>query len=110
MTEIIVKIMVEVLSILAIATKEIKRGRASASISSDLSSLTYILTEKYAMRLLGKNDIEDALKRLDTLTQEEARLTTAEVLEVARSVDDKMKVVIDGAQNLIIWLFTLAER
>jgi hypothetical protein len=52
------------------------------------------------MRLLGRNDIEDALKRLDTLTQEEARLTTAEVWEVARSVDDKVKVVIDGAQKL----------
>ncbi|KAI0297634.1 hypothetical protein BC826DRAFT_951451 [Russula brevipes] len=83
MTDVIVKIMVEVLSILAIATKEIKRGRA----------------KKYAMRLLGKNDIENALKRLDTLTQEEARLMTAEVWEVAQSVDDKVKVVIDDGRE-----------
>jgi hypothetical protein len=31
MTDVIVKIMIEVLSILAIATKEIKRGRSSES-------------------------------------------------------------------------------
>ena len=33
MTDIIVKIMVEVLNIFAIATKEMKQGRASASLS-----------------------------------------------------------------------------
>ena len=32
-------------------------------------------------KLLAKNDIEDALKRLDTLTQEEARMATAEVFD-----------------------------
>jgi hypothetical protein len=32
MTDVIVKIMIEVLSILAIATKEIKQGRSSESI------------------------------------------------------------------------------
>jgi hypothetical protein len=36
MTEITVKIMVEVLSILAIATREIERGKASESISGDV--------------------------------------------------------------------------
>jgi hypothetical protein len=32
MTDVIVKIMIQVLSILAIATKEIKRGRSSVSL------------------------------------------------------------------------------
>jgi len=31
-------------------------------------------------KLLGRNDIEDVLKRLDILTQEEARMATAEIL------------------------------
>lgn len=39
---------------------------------------------------MGKNDVEDALKRLDTLTQEEARMATAEILKVMHSVDDKV--------------------
>jgi 3-dehydroquinate synthetase len=48
-------------------------------------------------KLLGKNDIEDALKRLDTLTQEEARMAIAEVLKVAQRVDDKVTTLINGA-------------
>jgi hypothetical protein len=48
--------------------------------------------------LLGKNDLEDALKRLDTLTQEEARMATAEVLKVTHKVDDKVTALIDGAK------------
>ena len=35
MTDIIVKIMIEVLNIFAIATKEMRQGRASASLSVD---------------------------------------------------------------------------
>jgi len=77
MTDIIVKIMVEVLSILAIMTKEIKEKRA----------------KKYLKRLLGKNEIEDSLKRLDSLTDDEARMATAEVLKTTRSVDEKMNSV-----------------
>jgi len=41
-------------------------------------------------KLLGKNKIEDALKRLDTLTQEEVRMATAEVLKVTQRVDNKV--------------------
>ena len=43
MTDIIVKIMIEVLNIFAIATKEMRRGRASTFISVNdlLSSLIY---------------------------------------------------------------------
>ena len=44
-------------------------------------------------KLLGKNEIEDSLKRLDTLTQEEARMATAEILRVTHSVDDNVRVV-----------------
>ena len=41
-------------------------------------------------KLLGKNDIEDALKKLDTLTMEEARMAIAETLKVTNRVDDKV--------------------
>ena len=50
-------------------------------------------------KLLAKNDIEDALKRLDALTQEEARMATAEVLKVTQRVDDKVTVLIDGTRD-----------
>ncbi|KAH9969702.1 hypothetical protein BC827DRAFT_1262912 [Russula dissimulans] len=83
MMDIVVNIMVEVLTILGIATKEIKERRA----------------KKYMKKLLGKNDIESALKRLDTLTQEEARMATLEVLKMMRVADDKVNVVLDVTQQ-----------
>ena len=58
--------------------------------------------ETFLRMLLGKNDVEDALKRLDTLTQEEARMAIAETLKVARNVDDKVTVVLEGTQNVVI--------
>ena len=59
-------------------------------------------------------DLEDALKKLDRLTQEEARMANAEVLRITNSirdgvqvvnskveeVGDKVQVVIDGARAL----------
>jgi hypothetical protein len=58
--------------------------------------LAHFSPEKYLRRLLSKSDIEDALKRLDMLTQEEARMAIAEVLKVTHMMDDKMRVLIDG--------------
>ena len=55
----------------------------------------YCYLEKLVNKLLGKNDIEDALKRLDTLTTEEARMATAENLRVTNRVDDKVDKVDD---------------
>ena len=38
-------------------------------------------------------DLEDALKKLDRLTQEEARMANAEVLRITNSIRDGVKVV-----------------
>jgi hypothetical protein len=57
------------------------------------------LLEKFLKRLLGRNDVEDALKRLDELTQEEAKMATAEVLNITSGMNSNMKVLIDGAQS-----------
>ncbi|KAH9981876.1 hypothetical protein BJV77DRAFT_967103 [Russula vinacea] len=65
MTNIIIEIMVEVLTILGIATKEAKRGQL----------------KKYMKKLTGNTEIEDSLTRLDKLTQEEARMASAELLK-----------------------------
>ena len=40
-------------------------------------------------------ELEDALKKLDRLTQEEARMANAEVLRITQSIRDGVKVV-DG--------------
>ncbi|KAH9169397.1 hypothetical protein EDB89DRAFT_2099004 [Lactarius sanguifluus] len=79
MTNIITEIMVEVLTIFGIATKELRRGSA----------------KRFLKRLAGRTDLEDAVKKLDRLTQEEARMALAEVLRITHSVRDEVEVV-DG--------------
>ena len=49
--------------------------------------------EKYLKKLFGFNRVEDALQRLDKLTQEEARMAAAETLTVTREIDDNVKDV-----------------
>ncbi|KAI0268041.1 hypothetical protein BGY98DRAFT_355133 [Russula aff. rugulosa BPL654] len=80
MMDIIIKIMVEVLNVLGITTKDMRQGR----MKKDLK------------RLIGRTDIEDALKRLDRLTQEEARMAAAQVLKVANIVDDRVQGIADN--------------
>jgi hypothetical protein len=92
MTDMMVEVMVEVLSVLAIVTVEIKQRRRSQFITSNLWVLTHVSLEKFLKRLLGRNDVEDALKRLVKLTQEEAKMATAEVLS-------NVKVLVDGMQR-----------
>ena len=52
-------------------------------------------SEKYLKKLIGKTKIEDALKRLDRLTNEEVRMVTAQVLEATHIVDDRIGRVED---------------
>ena len=58
-------------------------------------------SEKYGKRLIGKTDIEDALKKLDRLTQEEARMIIAENLRATHAVDDRVANVNDKVDEVI---------
>jgi hypothetical protein len=104
MKDIIVKIMAEVLSILGIVTKEIKQGRTSTCFLIDFSLKIDLLAERYLKRLIGRKDVENALQRLDKLTQEEVRMAVVEALAIARGIDDTVKVVndkVDGVDEKI---------
>ena len=57
-------------------------------------------SEKYLKKLLGKTEIEDALKRLDKLTQDEARMATAQLLTLTHGVDDKVTRIGDEVKGL----------
>ena len=57
--------------------------------------LTERYLEKYLNKLIGRTEIEDALKRLDNLTQEGARMAAAENLKVAHAVDKRVEGVAD---------------
>jgi uncharacterized protein YoxC len=62
--------------------------------------LTEECSEKYLKKLIGRTDIEDALKRLDKLTQEESRMAAAENLKVAHAVDKRVKGVADTVAGI----------
>lgn len=51
--------------------------------------------EKYARNLIRRTDIEDALKRLDKQTHEEARMVTAENLKATHTVGESVRGVTD---------------
>ena len=54
---------------------------------------TKLRVEKFLRKLAGMADLEDALKKLDRLTQEEARMANAEVLRMTHSIHDGVKSV-----------------
>jgi archaellum component FlaC len=58
--------------------------------------LTETFLEKYLKKLFGNTtDIEDALKRLDRLTQEEARMAAAQLLKVTNTIDNRVGGIAD---------------
>jgi hypothetical protein len=54
---------------------------------------------KLVKKLLGENEVEAVLQRLDRLTADEARTTAAQTLKVVYGLVQNMKVVIDGEQT-----------
>ena len=102
MTDAIVTVMVEVLRILGIATKEVEQNRASELIIGDSSSLSaYSFTEKFMKKLVGRTDIEDVLQRLEKVTLEEARMAAAEALKAIHGVGNQVGDKVDGVQDTL---------
>ena len=57
--------------------------------------------EKFGKRLIGRTDIEDALKRLDRLTHEEAWMGIAQNLKATHDVGERVGVVDDKVAQVI---------
>lgn len=51
---------------------------------------------KVVKQLLGENDTEAVLQRLDRLTPDEARTTVAQTLEVVHGLIQNIRVAMDG--------------
>ncbi|KAH9015126.1 ankyrin repeat-containing domain protein [Lactarius deliciosus] len=83
-TKVMGKVMAEVLSMLAIATKEMKQGR----------------TKTFFKKLVGRTDIEDALQKLDKLEQGELRTVIAQVLKATSDIKDGVKRIEVIAQQI----------
>ena len=53
-------------------------------------------------RLLGEQDVEAIIQRLNRLAQQEARMTALQILEVIYGLVENMRVVMDGTQNALV--------
>ncbi|KAF8483882.1 hypothetical protein DFH94DRAFT_819972 [Russula ochroleuca] len=84
LTELLGKIMAELLSILAISTKE----------------MTDRKMKKFLKRLVGKMVVENGLQRLDTLTKEESLMAVTRNLKVTHQVDDNVMAVKGSVHNI----------
>ncbi len=60
------------------------------------SYLTQRNAEKFVKKLFGENGVDAVLHRLDRLTQDEARTTAAQTLEVVYGLAQNMRTVING--------------
>jgi methyl-accepting chemotaxis protein len=92
MTELLGKIMSQVLSILALSTKKMTDGRMS-ELDRPLycSSMANCGAEKILKKLAGSTDVEDAVLQLDMLTKEESLMVVARNLEVTHRVDGNVE-------------------
>ncbi|KAH9029025.1 hypothetical protein EDB84DRAFT_1677169, partial [Lactarius hengduanensis] len=83
MTEKMVQITVEVLDIIATATKELVKSR----------------TKKFLKRMVGRTDLEDGLKKLDKLTNDQVMMATVQLLKITHNIDKGLTVGLTGVSN-----------
>jgi hypothetical protein len=50
--------------------------------------------------VVGRTDVEDALKRLESLTHNEALMVTAQVLKASDNIDDSVSAVINKVNDI----------
>ena len=95
MTDMMVKIMAEVLGILGAATKEMKQSRASEATHClrVVVLKAHDRLEKFLKRIAGIRPLDDGLKKLDKMTNEEARMANAEAMRIGHDIDKKVEEV-----------------
>jgi hypothetical protein len=96
MTDIIVKIMVEVLSVLALAAKQIKGLFGMCTIVYTLPMAQCVIEKSASNKLLENSEVEAVLQRIDRLTEDEARMA---VPDVSCGFVGNTKVITEGTQR-----------
>jgi hypothetical protein len=99
LTELLGKTMGQLLIILAVSTRMMAEKKMCELIRFLFYPLVDLGSVGFLKRLMGRNNVEDALLRLDKFTQEECLMTAARTLEVThrvanvvRNVDGSVKV------------------
>ena len=102
------KIMAQIIAILGLSTKAMKEGRISQSIHAQCFLLIDRTSEKFAKKLVGRTDLEDAFLRIDLLTKDENMTVAARTLRFAfdinsnieglQPMDERVVSLIEGTQ------------
>ena len=87
MTDKMVQITAEILDILAITTKEMKKGRASEFDLRFRSHEADIVSEKFLKRVMRVRR-KDGMKKLDKLTSEVAVMAIEQPLKVTHNINN----------------------
>ena len=101
MGELLAKIMVEMLLVLALATQQVNRGQFSEFVVAYTSHSANHNSEKFTKKFLEHNDIQAVLQRLDRLTTEESRVAAIQIMEVVRGLFNNMMMVMDGTEMFL---------
>ena len=106
------KIIVEVLGILGEATKEMKRSRTSKATRRlrVLVLETHVWLEKFLKRIAGIRPLDDGLKKLDKMTNEEARMANAEGLRLGYNIEKKVEGVDEKVQGVAAQVTGVDEK
>ena len=75
-----------------------------------VSPLAEKCLEKYLKKLVGRTDMEDALRRLDSLTTEEARMAIAQNLKATHAVEGRVRGVQDTVLDVDIRVAGVDDR
>jgi hypothetical protein len=97
MMDMIIKIIVESLTVLALAMKRFKEGRFSECAVIYTLPVTQYATEQFKKNLLKEREIEATLQRLSRLTQDETRIGVTQTLSVIYGLVGNLRVVMEGA-------------
>ena len=90
MMAVIVEIMAQVISILGIATKEIKEGRIRRSFLLDLFPNLTFHAVKFSKRLFRINPLKNEFQQLEKLAPEEDLMAGADTLVIAARIDENV--------------------
>ena len=92
------KILFQLILVLAVATRKAKQGRLRESVLVDIT-LAHPTPENIREKWLNEEDIGRVRRRLSRLTQEETQMTVAQKMEVVYGFISNIKVLMDGARS-----------
>jgi hypothetical protein len=92
------KILFELILVLALSTRQAKHGRLRESVFIDVV-VAHSTPENIKEKWLKEEDFGRVRRRLGRLTQDETQMTAAYNMEVVYGLISNIKVLMDGAQS-----------